>query len=61
MFIHALLVEEVIPMEKKDNLTKGLAMIGTILAWLPILAPIVLSGIFFPGRAGISFRLFDAG
>jgi len=34
-------------MEKKDNLTNGLAMTGTILIWLPILAPIVLSGIFF--------------
>jgi len=47
MFIHTLLIEEIIPMEKKDNLTKGLAMTGTILTWLPILAPIVLSGMFF--------------
>jgi uncharacterized membrane protein len=30
-------------MEKKDNLSKGLAITGTVLAWLPILVPILLS------------------
>jgi hypothetical protein len=29
--------------EKKDILTKGLAIIGTALVWFPILAPVVLS------------------
>lgn len=32
-------------MEKKDNLTKGLAITGTVLAWLPLLTPLVFSGI----------------
>ncbi len=30
-------------MKKKDVLTKTLAVIGTVLAWLPILAPILFS------------------
>ena len=30
-------------MEKKGGLTKILAMVGTVLVWLPILAPFVLS------------------
>jgi hypothetical protein len=33
-------------MAKKDNFTKGLAISGAVLAWTPILAPIVFSGIF---------------
>jgi hypothetical protein len=32
-------------MEKKDTLTKALAIAGTALAWFPILAPVVLSAI----------------
>jgi len=34
-------------MEKKDVLTKILAIIGTIFAWFPLLAPVVFSGIRF--------------
>ncbi len=30
-------------MEKKDTLTKILAVVGTVLAWFPILAPVVIS------------------
>jgi hypothetical protein len=42
-------------MAKKDNLTKGLAISGTVLAWLPILAPIVFSGIFFLAERELRF------
>jgi len=34
-------------MEKKDILTKILAIVGTALAWFPILAPVLLSTVFF--------------
>jgi hypothetical protein len=34
-------------MQKKSIFTKLLAIIGTVLAWLPILAPIFLTVIFF--------------
>lgn len=34
-------------MEKKDGLTKFLAVTGTILAWFPILAPVILTAIVF--------------
>jgi hypothetical protein len=34
-------------MEKKDRLTKVLAIVGTVLVWLPILAPVVFSVIRF--------------
>lgn len=34
-------------MENRDDLTKVLAVAGTILAWFPILAPIVISTILF--------------
>ena len=29
-------------MEKKDMLAKGPAMIGTVLVWIPVLAPVIL-------------------
>ena len=29
-------------MEKKDALAKGPAMIGTVLVWIPVLAPVIL-------------------
>lgn len=32
-------------MENKGTLTKGLAITGTVLVWLPILAPVLLSAI----------------
>jgi hypothetical protein len=44
------------PMGKKDGLTKGLAIAGTILVWLPILLPFVFAVTLFI-RAGL-FR-FD--
>jgi len=34
-------------MEKKDILTKVLAIVGTVLVWFPILAPVVVSVIGF--------------
>ena len=34
-------------MGKKDNFSKGLAITGTVLAWLPLLASIVLSRMLF--------------
>jgi len=34
-------------MEKKNILTKILAVTGTILVWFPVLAPVLLSAIFF--------------
>lgn len=33
-------------MEKRGVFTKILAIVGTVLAWIPILAPILFSGIF---------------
>lgn len=36
-------------MEKKDNLTKTLAIFGTLLVWFPLLAPVILSVIFYAG------------
>jgi hypothetical protein len=42
-------------MEKKNGFTKALAIVGTVLAWLPILAPVVFSAIAL-GVEGI-FRL----
>ena len=38
-------------MDKKDSLTKVLAIAGTVLAWLPILTPFLFSALFFI-RAG---------
>lgn len=37
-------------MEKKDTFTKVLAIIGTVLVWLPILAPVVVSVSGFVAR-----------
>ena len=34
-------------MEKKDDFTKVLAIAGTVLVWFPILAPLVISTVFF--------------
>lgn len=34
-------------MEKKGSLTKFLAISGTILVWFPILAPVLISAIFY--------------
>lgn len=34
-------------MEKKGTLTKFLAISGTILVWFPILAPVLISAIFY--------------
>ena len=34
-------------MEKKDDFTKVLAIAGTVLAWFPILAPLMISTVFF--------------
>lgn len=34
-------------MEQKNTFTKVLAIVGTVLAWFPILAPILLSAILF--------------
>ncbi len=35
--------DEVVAVKKGDGLTKALALVGTVLAWLPILATIVFS------------------
>jgi hypothetical protein len=32
-------------MRKTDNLTKGLAVVGTTLVWLPLLAPVLFSAL----------------
>jgi hypothetical protein len=42
-------------MEKKRTLTKILAIAGTVLAWFPILAPILLSVIFLIQRQRFLF------
>ena len=34
-------------MEKKNVLTKGLAIAGTVLVWIPILAPILLTALLY--------------
>jgi hypothetical protein len=46
-------------MKNKDLLSKGLAVPGTILAWLPILAPLVLSviGFFSKGVFHVDFLM----
>jgi hypothetical protein len=33
-------------MEKKGSLTKALAVVGTVLVWIPILAPVLFSAAF---------------
>ena len=40
---------------KKDSFTKGLAIAGTILIWLPIVLPIFFSGIFLVERGLFRF------
>ncbi len=42
-------------MEKKDILTKVLAIVGTALAWFPILAPVVVSVIAFMAERMLRF------
>jgi len=42
-------------MKKKNTLTKILAVVGTILVWLPILAPILFSLIRFLEMGGFMF------
>ena len=37
-------------MSRKDWLTKALAIVGTVLAWFPVLAPVVLSAIVLIAR-----------
>ena len=37
-------------MSRKGRLTKALAIVGTVLAWFPILAPVVLSAIVLIAR-----------
>jgi peptidoglycan/LPS O-acetylase OafA/YrhL len=41
------LVDKEVVMERKTALTKFLAIAGTVLVWFPLLAPILLSVIFF--------------
>ena len=40
---------------KKDPFTKGLAIVGTILIWLPIVLPLFFSGIFLVKRGSFHF------
>lgn len=42
-------------MEKKDTLTKTLAVIGTVLVWLPLLAPFVFAVLLFFQRGFFGF------
>lgn len=42
-------------MEKKDNLTKFLAVAGTILVWIPFLAPVFFSIVFLVRTARFHF------
>ena len=42
-------------MEKKDALTKTLAIVGTVLVWFPIAAPVLLSIIFFVAEGRFLF------
>jgi hypothetical protein len=42
-------------MEKKDVLTKILAIVGTVLVWIPILAPVVFSVIRFIAQRRFRF------
>ena len=39
----------------KNNLTKGLAIVGTVLVWLPVLAPFVFSLLGFFRRGFFNF------
>lgn len=42
-------------MEKKDNLTKFLAVAGTVLVWIPFIAPVFFSIAFFIRAGGFHF------
>ena len=42
-------------MDRRDLLTRTLAIAGTVLAWFPLLAPIVLSLIAFAGSGRFRF------
>ncbi|MEZ4590654.1 MAG: hypothetical protein R3D55_05850 [Chloroflexota bacterium] len=42
-------------MNKKNSATKMLAIVGTVLTWLPILAPIFFTVIFFMARGQFRF------
>lgn len=42
-------------MENKSTLTKGLAIVGAVLAWFPLLAPVLLSMIFFIAEGEFRF------
>ena len=42
-------------METKDSLTKALAIAGTVLVWFPLLAPLLLSFIFFAAERRFLF------
>ena len=46
-------------MEKRDSLTKGLAVTGTVLVWFPLLAPVVLgiAALFTRGRFLFDFLM----
>jgi len=46
-------------MEKRDSLTKGLAVTGTVLVWFPLLAPLVLgiAALFTRGRFLFDFLM----
>jgi hypothetical protein len=41
--------------EKMDRLTKALAVTGTVLVWLPLLAPLAFAVLFFFERASFGF------
>jgi hypothetical protein len=42
-------------MEKKETLTKTLAIVGTLLVWFPLLAPVILTVIFYFNRRMLRF------
>jgi len=42
-------------MKKHGKLTKSLSVTGTVLVWLPIVTPVVLSAIFFVDRGILRF------
>lgn len=46
-------------MERKDTLTKILAILGTVLVWLPVLAPVLFWLIFVVQRGRFDFTHFD--
>ena len=50
-----LMSKEVSSVEKKSLLTKILAVVGTVLAWFPILAPVLLTVVVLIGGGGFHF------